>query len=527
MSNSLIGETIGSYRILRQLGQGGMGAVFLAEHVVIGRKAALKLLLPQFSANAEMVARMFNEARAAALIDHPGLVDIYDVGTHTNKCAYLVMEFLDGESLSTRLRRDRKLSNELTVALSRQIAAAVGAANGKGIVHRDLKPDNLFLVADQEIPCGFRVRVLDFGIAKLNEGGDDNYKTRTGVLMGTPVYMSPEQCRGAGHTDHRSDIYSLGCVMFEMLSGRPPFVKEGQGELIGAHQFEPAPPLSMFAPRAPKELQRLIADMLTKDVTRRPQSMPEVIDRLRPLASMTPPMGRHVSDGRLQSATTTPVLAPPKVGTTLPMESVSPVIGEAVTRRRAAGRKGEALNGRRLFIGGTLGAALIATGVALWTRAPAPRPVEEPRPDPLPGTTITTTHGDEHGATGMKEGGQPARDVIDDPAPHPVNHVEPPTKVVPPLTTVKLTIDSRPRGAAVSLAATHESVGVTPCEYVAPASEAKATFLLKHAGFRDAQVRLSMRRDGATIVDLKAMAAAGGKAGGAKATVLDPFETKP
>src|SRR5438477_4805777 len=142
MSN-LIGEKIGSHRAVRRVGQGGMGAGYLAEHVVIGRKAALKLLLPQLSTNAEMVGRMFNEARAAALIDHPGLVDIYDFGTHTDGSAYLVMEFLDGENLDARLRREGQLPVALTIALTRQIAAAIGAAHAKKIVHRDLKPDNL------------------------------------------------------------------------------------------------------------------------------------------------------------------------------------------------------------------------------------------------------------------------------------------------------------------------------------------------------------------------------------------------
>src|SRR5581483_5836860 len=217
----MVGENVGNYRVLQQIGEGGMGVVYLAEHTVIGKKAALKMLLPAYCKSEAIVTRFFNEARATAKLQHPGLIEIYDFGHHTDGSAYIVMEFLDGESLAALLKRKGPLDLQLVIELSRQIAGALQAAHAAGIVHRDLKPDNVFLIPSEELKCGLRAKVLDFGIAKLiDQGSPSQMKTRTGVLMGTPAYMSPEQCRGASRVDHRADIYSLGCMMFEMASGK-------------------------------------------------------------------------------------------------------------------------------------------------------------------------------------------------------------------------------------------------------------------------------------------------------------------
>jgi serine/threonine-protein kinase len=232
----VIGSTVGSYVIRRVLGEGGMGRVYLAEHQLIGKRAAIKVLLPQYSSQAEIVNRFFNEARASSMLKHPGVIDVYDFGRLPDGSAYLMMEFLEGQSLAARLRAG-SLALELALDIARQVALALGAAHAHGIVHRDLKPDNVFLVPDTELRAGVRTKVLDFGIAKLtdDQGGGGAGATRTGAIIGTPTYMSPEQCRGAGKVDHRSDVYSLGCMLFEMLSGRPPFVAEGPGEVIAAH----------------------------------------------------------------------------------------------------------------------------------------------------------------------------------------------------------------------------------------------------------------------------------------------------
>jgi TPR repeat protein/tRNA A-37 threonylcarbamoyl transferase component Bud32 len=279
-----LGIAVGRYRLIRRLGQGGMGVVYLAEQEALGKRVVVKLLRPELSADREQVERFFNEARAAAHLAHPGIVDVLDVGTDgPDGPAYFVMEALDGESLGARLRRDRTLSVELAVAILRQAALAVAAAHGSGIVHRDLKPDNLFLVPDREIAIGVRVKVLDFGLAKLlDEALAAGVRTRTGELMGTPLYMAPEQCRGAGGVDHRADVYALGCIAYEMVCGRPPFVARGLGEVLLAHQTEaPAPPSTRAA--IPPALEDVIVRALAKKPWERQQSCQQLADELAAL----------------------------------------------------------------------------------------------------------------------------------------------------------------------------------------------------------------------------------------------------
>ena len=179
------GITVGQYCITGLLGQGGMGTVYSAQHMLLKRPAAVKLLRPELSSDQEMVIRFFNEARAAAAIHHPSIVEIYDFGWHTDGSAYLVMEHLDGESLAARLARGR-MTAPAVMTIARQIAGALAAAHGKGIVHRDLKPENVFLVPDAEVAAGERIKLLDFGIAKLCADAD-RHTTRTGAILGTPT----------------------------------------------------------------------------------------------------------------------------------------------------------------------------------------------------------------------------------------------------------------------------------------------------------------------------------------------------
>jgi serine/threonine-protein kinase len=250
----MIGQIVGSYFIQAKLGEGGMGVVWAAHHMALGRRVAMKMLLPQYSANRDMVDRFFSEARIASSIEHAGMVGVYDFGHHSDGCAYIVMEFLEGETLTAFLARaGGKLPPDLVMAIGRQIASAVGAAHQKGIVHRDLKPDNVFLVADAEVAAGMRAKVLDFGIAKLMaDAKPGSMRTRTGVLMGTPVYMSPEQCRGAGAVDARADIYSLGCILYQLICGHPPFASEGYGEVIAQQLYAQPTQLAKLEPGTPR-----------------------------------------------------------------------------------------------------------------------------------------------------------------------------------------------------------------------------------------------------------------------------------
>jgi tRNA A-37 threonylcarbamoyl transferase component Bud32 len=259
----VVGMHVGAYRLLQQIGEGGMGTVWLAEHTMLGRRAAIKLLHPSFTARPDIVTRFFNEARAATAISDPGIVQIFDFGHHADGTAYIAMEMLDGEPLDRRLRRLGRLPVADALRIMRQAASTLGVAHARGIVHRDLKPENVFLVRDPEVVGGERAKILDFGIAKLT--GDSNVKTHTSAVMGTPAYMSPEQCRGAGQVDQRSDIYSLGCMLFTLVAGAPPFDAEGAGEIIAMHLREPPPLLSSRAPGIPAELDALVQHCLAKD----------------------------------------------------------------------------------------------------------------------------------------------------------------------------------------------------------------------------------------------------------------------
>jgi serine/threonine protein kinase len=288
------GVTIGQYRVTGTIGRGGMGVVYAAEHSLLGRPAAIKVLLPELSQKPEAVTRFFNEARAATAIRHPGIIDIYDFGW-TDGAAFIVMEHLEGETLARRLARSR-LRWPAAIAIARQIAGALSAAHAKGIVHRDLKPDNVFLVPDPEVPGGERIKLLDFGIAKLLvESSDMPNVTRTGAVMGTPTYMAPEQCRGVA-IDHRADLYALGCVVYELCCGTPPFVGEGTGDVLAAHIHVQAPAMTGMVSEVPPDVQALVRRLLAKAPGERVQSAEELIraiDALAPdrTAGVTGPRG--------------------------------------------------------------------------------------------------------------------------------------------------------------------------------------------------------------------------------------------
>src|SRR6478672_9112470 len=253
-----------------------MGMVYRAEHTQLGRPAALKMLLPQLASDTGIVQRFFNAARAASAIDNPGIVQVYDFGTHADGRAYIVMELLKGESLEQRLQRGPLAPQDGATILA-QTAAALSAAHARGIVHRDLKPDNIFLVPNELVQSGIQVKLLDFGIAKLADEQTAGLKTQTGAMMGTPAYMSPEQCMGKSDLDHRTDIYSVGCILFHVLCGRPPFTSEhGTGMLIAAHIRDAAPDPRSLNPNIPPALVAIIERCLQKEPSARYQSAAEL-----------------------------------------------------------------------------------------------------------------------------------------------------------------------------------------------------------------------------------------------------------
>jgi tRNA A-37 threonylcarbamoyl transferase component Bud32 len=270
----VIGETIGNFKIVSRLGRGGMGEVWLAEQTSIGTRVAIKLLREEISEDVEHVQRFFNEARAVSRIQHAGIVKIFDVGHHNGQ-AYLIMEFLEGETLSQRIARSKRLSVGELGDIGRQIANVLDATHSAGITHRDLKPDNIFLVPDREQPRGERVKILDFGIAKLT-GTLAAVSPRTTGTIGTPAYMAPEQWGDASKVDWRADLYSLGCVAFEMACGRPPFIVTNIAEACAKHLHDTPPRVREIVPALPSALQSLLDRLLAKSPDDRPGSMREV-----------------------------------------------------------------------------------------------------------------------------------------------------------------------------------------------------------------------------------------------------------
>jgi serine/threonine-protein kinase len=261
------GTQIGSYRIVKPLGAGGMSEVFVAEHGLLGRRAAIKLLRPRLSRQSDVVRRLFNEARIMTAIANPGIVQIFDFGFHTDGSAYIVMELLDGETLDARLARVGPIAVTEALRLVRQVASALCAAHARGVVHRDLKPENIFVTHDADAAGGERAKVLDFGIAKLI--GDRGIATEETMVLGTPPFMSPEQCRGAASVEQRSDVYSLGCVLFTMVTGRPPFDSAGPCEVLEMHQLQPPPVPSACAPGIPAAVDELVLRCMAKDPAER------------------------------------------------------------------------------------------------------------------------------------------------------------------------------------------------------------------------------------------------------------------
>jgi len=324
------GIDIGGYILDEQIGKGGMGVVYSASHPVIGKRAAIKVLQSDVSKSPIMVERFTQEARAVNQIGHPNIIDIFAFGALPDGRAYHIMDLLVGESLRQRLRRGPLHPSEAASVIDELVSALI-AAHDKGFVHRDLKPDNVFLVAREgRWP---EVKLLDFGLAKLMpEGGMSPFQTTTGIVLGTPEYMSPEQARGIG-VDYRTDIYALGVMTFEIITGHRPFPKlDDAMAMLMAHAAERPPPLATLAPQLPLEMSQLVDAMLAKTPDDRPSllAVRTVIKRLRStllpthtaagleislsgIAAAPPPESGVLSAASLESQMTTELARRPSV----------------------------------------------------------------------------------------------------------------------------------------------------------------------------------------------------------------------
>ncbi|HEY8946301.1 MAG TPA: serine/threonine-protein kinase [Polyangiaceae bacterium] len=377
--DSLIGTlVVGRYHVIRVLGEGGMGRVYLAEHAAIKKAVALKVLRDEFTNRGDIVSRFQQEAISASRIKHPNVLEIFDFGKLDSGSFFLAMELLEGRDLAQELRRLRTIDFMTGMRIALQICSGLAAAHARGVVHRDMKPDNVFL--QQGSNGDLSVKIVDFGIAQLRDEGavidSERRITKAGTILGTPEYMAPEQ--GAGQpADHRSDIYALGVILYEMFTGRVPFSGPTFVEVLAKHQSEAPPPI--HAPLSP-ELKTIILRALAKKPEDRFQ---RISDLQRALAATTE--GAMAARQAARSGSLTPVPRTPRKdsgrpssppgggtdgGSRLPSRVETPIATEASVVRPPP------IASKRLAIGGL--AATIALGVAL-ALAVAVSPGRRPR----------------------------------------------------------------------------------------------------------------------------------------------------
>ncbi len=519
-----VGQRIGNYRVLRKLGQGGMGAVYEAVQEEIGRRAAIKVLLPDFAKDQQSILRFFNEARAVNIIHHPGLVGVFESGRLDDGAAYIVMEYLSGELLTARLEKAGRLAHQDGINIARQIASALRAAHEKGIVHRDLKPDNVMLVADPDMPDGERVKIFDFGIAKLRLNSlaptpASKLRTQTGVIMGTPTHMAPEQCRGAADVDGKADVYSLGVILYQMLVGHPPFMADSPSELMSMHMRDKPPLLLKLDPSIPEELADLVHRMLAKE----PEGRPDMDTIVAELEAMGAYRTRRVNPLRANAAAASAERPKTKVAPGPTQRPLGTTLGGATGRRFVAAISIAialvAVSAAILFsdTGGPPspaaqenvvwevdsdppGAALVQAdtnevlGLTPWRRT-------EPRR--AGSTRVNLRLGGYRDTTVILNGGQSTRQRIplvrlteaESKAPPPASDNGAgavASKAVPlPVTgRVRLTLSSDPRGAEVFREGGPQSIGKTPLKLDEELHGAPLKLYLRLEGYQEASVLL-------------------------------------
>jgi serine/threonine protein kinase len=473
----LIGANVGNYQVQRKLGEGGMGAVYLAVHPKIGKRVALKVLHPEFSSNEDVISRFFNEAKAVNDIQHPNIVDIIDYGTMQapglgHQVVYFIMEFLGGESLAKIIHDQSPLAPERAQAIALQIADALGASHRHGIVHRDLKPDNV-MIAPRRDGRDF-VKVLDFGIAKLTGDQQGSRRTRTGIVMGTPAYMSPEQCEGRGLIDHRTDIYALGILLYEMLAGRVPFQGEGYGEVLVQHMTQvPVKPSTIRGVLNP-HLEAVCMKALEKRPDNRFASMDDFMQALADPVSYVEGHGgleRFLSYGAGASPTPYPMVPgsgpyaqptpPPGYLGAVPPQSAmpyTPTPPPGTIERPASNR------GKMMAIAG-LGAVALGVAIFVGYKALAGKSGGDKA---KPAASATPTDPSKPVSSG---GG--SSDTADGPA----------GGEQPQAARVKVDVASNPTGSEVFVAGV--SKGKTPVSFELDRSDSPIELVLKSEGYED------------------------------------------
>ena len=378
-----LGTEVGRYRLARTLGEGGMGKVYLGVQRAIGSRVAIKVLSEQCSKNAELVERFFAEARAVNLIRHEHIVAVIDMDLLPNGRPYIVMEYVEGPTLA-RLVRNTQAPLGGIVEVVGEILSALAAAHAIGIVHRDLKPDNVIITAEGH------AKVLDFGIAKLAPGiqGTSSPRTATGALLGTPAYMAPEQITG-GHVDARADVYAAGILLFECVTGRPPFSGETLYDLMNAHVEKPAPVARELRPSLPVELEHIIMIALAKDPAKRFQNAAAMATALEAATAAIPDAEwrsltahaaisrRRLSDSPVQTPVAPSLFVSPTLPARTPLPTTPTPTPAAPPRQHLA------------IAMGALG--VVGAGVAIAMIALRHDPPPAPQPQPPPQLVVAIT----------------------------------------------------------------------------------------------------------------------------------------
>jgi len=504
-TDPLVGQTLaGRYQIVKKLGEGGMGAVYLATHNVLEKQVALKLLHGEFARKPELVERFMQEAKAASRIRHENVIDISDFGSTPEGLVFFAMELLDGRDLHDAITRARLAGQLLPWSRSKkiflQICSALSAAHARGIVHRDLKPENIYLV--DFLGDGDFVKLLDFGIAKVTEieggGGGDRKLTKTGMLFGTPEYMSPEQARGE-HVDHRVDIYAMGCILFQLVTGRVPFEAENFMGVLSQHLTEPAPgiPAAVFDRiGAPRELAGVIDQALAKDRAQRFQTIDELANAVRIVCGDPPVVPGTSGAIHAQSvpapAETTQRATPVSLTPVPPTPSSPPATSTGRVRTLWTGNlsipqvdePGPPRPRSKLPL--ILGALVIAGGAAVGAvvvMRGGKGGVGEPAP--VQGSAVVAAGSGS--AVAEKALGAP----VVTPPPTTTPTTTPPTTTEAPLPAkVTVTMDSKPRGAVVKDLASGVVYGATPKTFSLAPSHKPRAFSLTLRGYTPAVIEL-------------------------------------
>jgi len=458
------------YQIARRIGEGGMGIVYEAMHVVIEKRVAVKVLKDDFSSRADVVARFRQEAKSASRIGHEHIVDISDFGQTPSGQSYFVMEFLEGEDLASVLGREGTLAPGRAIRIALQCCRALGAAHGKGIVHRDMKPENVFLTKRADDPDF--VKVVDFGIAKMSEvdGTPGKKLTKTGMIFGTPEYMSPEQAAGKP-LDHRVDIYAMGVILYEMLTGRVPFDGDTFMGILTQHLFEPPPPLHQAnaTVRCPPALDEIVFRCLAKEADARFQTMEALADALAEAEKQTSTgtFGRSAGTVAGYARTRTPISQPPE--TVAPHRTGERPVPGADASTVQPTTTAPPTSGLRIGVLALAGALFFVgvVGVGIWLGASQGAPGED---DPLADEDL-------EGLEGAQDPSQAGAMVpADDPTPaDPAADVDPsaPAGVdMPAPTLVTITVVTNPAGARVRVPGRGQVCLSTPCRFDTTRGEA-------------------------------------------------------